>query len=138
MMEFADRDRDGQIMIQTDQPLHYCIQSAVRNDYDYFYHQELEFRKLLHYPPFSVMVEILFQGDNLRTLARETRKFISQVKSQSNEIEVLGPALAPLVRLKRQIRIQAILKAEKKQMLDAVLPEILKKIKAKFILKLYE
>ncbi len=138
MLEFAVRSDDGQVMIQTDQPLHYCIQAAVKNDYESFYHQELEFRKLLHYPPFSVMVEIVFQGDNLRTTARETRKFISQVKAQANEIEVLGPALAPLFRLKGKVRIQAVLKAGKKQMLDAVLSDLLKTIRTKFTLKLYE
>ncbi|MBN2245177.1 MAG: primosomal protein N' [Candidatus Aminicenantes bacterium] len=138
MLEFADRSRDGQVMIQTDQPFHYCIQSAVKNDYDSFYHQELEFRKLLHYPPFSVMAEIIFQGDNLRTIARETRKFISQVKAQSDEIEVLGPALAPLFKLRGKVRVQAVLKAEKKQILDAVLPEILKKIRTRFTLRIYE
>lgn len=138
MMEFTGSRGEGEVVIQTDQPHHYCIRSAAENDYDLFYQQELEYRRLMHYPPFSVLVEIVFQGDNLRSVARESRKFISQVKSRSNRIEVLGPALAPMYRLKGKVRIQTVLKADKKQMLDTVLSEILKEIKFKFSIKLYE
>jgi primosomal protein N' (replication factor Y) len=138
MMEFSGSRGEGEIVIQTDQPQHYCIRSAAENDYDLFYQQELEYRRLMRYPPFSVLTEIVFQGDNLRSVARESRKFISQVKSRSNKIEVLGPALAPLYRLKGKVRIQTVLKADKKQMLDAALSEVLKEIKSKFTIKIFE
>lgn len=138
MMEFTGSRGEGEVVIQTDQPHHYCIRSAAENNYALFYQQELEYRRLMHYPPFSVLTEVVFQGDTLRSAARESRKFVSEVQSRSNEIEVLGPSLAPLPRLKGKVRIQTVLKADKKQQLDAVLPEILKDIRSKITIKIFE
>ena len=55
----AGRDREqGQVILQTFNPEHYAIQAAAHQDYKEFYKNEIEFRKLLNYPPFVRMMKI--------------------------------------------------------------------------------
>jgi primosomal protein N' (replication factor Y) len=75
------------------------------------------------------MAEILFQGENLRNVARKSREFSTQVKSFDGDIEILGPALASVSRVRGLNRVQVILKARRKKELDDVLRKSLKKIK---------
>jgi primosomal protein N' (replication factor Y) len=77
------------------------------------------------------MVEVLFQGENLRSLARQTRDFSSVLKENSKDLEILGPALAAVPRLRGKSRVQIILKSKKKQDLDAALKKTLGKVRGK-------
>ena len=131
IMRFLRKKGDGEAVIQTALPRHYSILCAASGDYPAFFKEELSFRRLMKYPPFSYFVEILFQGENLRSVARQSRNFLSRVEEFSPRIEVLGPALAPVSRLRGKSRIQVILKARKKKELDDVLQRLLKSVKAK-------
>ncbi len=131
MMRFLKKDADAEVIIQTALPDHFSIRQAASEDYMSFYKEELNFRRLMKYPPFSHLVEILFQGVSLRSVARQSRDFLSRVKEASPRIEVLGPALAPVSKLRGTNRVQVILKAEKKKELDAVLNRLLKSVRAR-------
>jgi primosomal protein N' (replication factor Y) len=80
----------------------------------------------MDYPPFSHMVEILFQGENLRNVARISREFRAHARKYSEDVEILGPALASVSRVRGIYRVQVILKARRKKMLDDVLRKSLK------------
>jgi primosomal protein N' (replication factor Y) len=75
------------------------------------------------------MIGVLFQGENLRILAQKSREFTALVKSEAEEIEVLGPSLAGVKRLRGVNRVQMILKANKRKCLDKVLRGSLKKVR---------
>jgi primosomal protein N' (replication factor Y) len=92
----------------------------------------------MNYPPFSSMVEILFQGENLRTVARKSREFSTRVKNFDADVEILGPALASVSKVRGINRVQVILKARRKRQLDKVLRESMKAIKLRKSVWIYE
>ena len=83
----------------------------------------------MNYPPFSFMAEVLFQGDNLRNLAWKSRQFSHQVDKYGNDVEILGPALASVAKVRGMNRIQFVLKTRKRNLLKQVLRESLKIVK---------
>jgi primosomal protein N' (replication factor Y) len=107
-------------------------------DYFSFYREELRLRRLMNYPPFSRMAEILFQGENLRSVARKSREFSTKVKSFEGDVEILGPALASVSRVRGINRVQVILKTRRKKELDKVLRESLRTIKLRKSVWVYE
>lgn len=131
MSKFISADSGSRCIIQTTHPDHYSIMNGATGCYETFFEEEIRFRRLLNYPPYSHMVEIYFHGENLRTLAKKTRDFSSYVRGKAEDIEILGPALAAVSRLRGQYRIQVILKSKKRKDLDAVLRPALKGVPAK-------
>jgi len=131
MSQFVSSENNAELFIQTALPDHHSIGHAGSGNYNYFFNEEIKYRKIMNYPPFSHMVEVLFQGDKLRYLARESRKFSSLIRTHSRNIEVLGPTLAPISKLRKKSRIQIILKSKRKKHLDNVLRNSLKDIRLK-------
>jgi len=137
MLQFLCSERESSFLIQTAFPEHFSIQSSPFGHYEEFFKEEIKFRRLMSYPPFIHMVEILFQGENLRTLARKSREFSSSVRKGTKDIDILGPALTSVPRLRGKIRIQVILKARKRKDLDEVLQPALRQIKARKSVRVY-
>jgi primosomal protein N' (replication factor Y) len=110
----AGRGEDpGIVIVQTFYPGHYSFSFASRHDYINFYNREIGFRRRLNYPPFTRIVCIIIKGMD-RKKTRKAALFISkEIKSKikPNEVRVLGPAMAPLFRLRRNYRYQIMLKA---------------------------
>jgi primosomal protein N' (replication factor Y) len=131
MMRFLREEGEAEAIIQTALPRHFSIRQAASGDYMSFFKEELNFRRLMKYPPFTHLVEIMFQGENLRYVARQSREFLNRVKEASKDIEILGPALAPVSMLRGRSRVQLILKARKKKDLDDVLEKLLKSVKVR-------
>jgi primosomal protein N' (replication factor Y) len=138
MMKFLKSDNKAEVIIQTALPHHFSIRDAVLEDYFSFFKEELKLRRLMDYPPFSLMAEILFQGENLRNVARKSREFSTKVKSFEEDVEILGPALASVSKVREINRVQVILKARRKKELDKVLRESLKTIKLRKSVWVYE
>ncbi len=140
MIRFLSAGRNSELIVQTAFPEHHSILNAAFGDYRAFYRQELQYRQVMNYPPFSCMAEVVFQDENLRTAARRSREFSSQVKKSqaAARIEILGPARAPLSKLRGKNRIQVIIKAKNKKELDAVLKEPLRSMPAKRSVTIFE
>ena len=92
----------------------------------------------MNYPPFSHIVEIMFQGENLRTVARESREFRARIKKEGEDVEILGPALAPVARVRGRNRVQVILKARKRRKLDEILRGPLNSVKLRKSILVYD
>jgi len=103
----------GRVILQTFQPWHYVIQRASQHDFDGFYQQELEYRRQLHYPPFSELIRLEFihlKWDKAREVAETMVAEISEwlVAHQVNDIEVIGPAPAFFARVGGNYRWQIL------------------------------
>lgn len=138
MMSFLGPGPDARVVIQTALPDHFSIRLAASNDYRSFFWEELNFRGLLNYPPFSHLVEILFQGENLRSLARQSRKFMESVEKSLEDIEILGPGLAPVAKVRGKVRVQVILKASRKRTLDNTLKDLMRTARGKKSILVYD
>jgi len=125
MMKFVPQDDQGEVIIQTYFPDHFSVRSAASDDYVSFFKREIKFRRLMNYPPYSHMAEVLFRGENLRNLAQKSRQFSQQVRGLAEDIEILGPALAPVAKVRGRSRIQLVLKARKRGLLAQTLKESL-------------
>ena len=116
----------GEVLVETYYPEHYAIQLAARQDYLAFFERELQFRRLLHYPPFTALASILVRDTKIENAIRWSRHLSAFLAPQeSRGVKVLGPAAAPLARLKREYRFQFLLKAPKRAQLTRVLAELL-------------
>ena len=138
MMKFLASDEEAELVIQTAMPHHFSITQAASEDYLSFFSQELKFRRLMNYPPFSHMVEILFLGQNLRSVARSSREFSEGVRAGAGEVEILGPALASVSRVRGLYRVQIILRAGRREEIDSVLRESLRKVKSRRSVFVYD
>ncbi|MFQ6082579.1 MAG: primosomal protein N' [Candidatus Aminicenantia bacterium] len=105
-------DKKGKVIIQTALPSHYVLRAITNHNYLDFYNQEIKFRQLFNYPPFSHLIEIIFSGKNLRSLAQKVRAFTQLIRNFSQDIQVLGPNFAPLSKIKGKFRIQLIIKGK--------------------------
>jgi primosomal protein N' (replication factor Y) len=105
----------GQVVLQTFLPEHYVIQAASRHDYQAFYQQELEYRRQLHYPPFSRLVRLEYRHrDSERAqataeaLAGQIRTWL--VEEDRRETELVGPTPCFFSRLGGVYRWQLVLR----------------------------
>jgi primosomal protein N' (replication factor Y) len=112
----------GRVLIQTFYPEHYAIQDAVRQDYSAFFERELHYRQVMAYPPFTSLANVIVRDLSLEKSIRWSRE-ISQYFAAQNEsgVRVLGPASAPLAKLKSEFRFQFLLKSKKKAALTKLL-----------------
>ena len=117
--------RKGRVLIQTYHPTHYSLLYAKDQDYESFYNREIGFRKSMHYPPFAGLINVLVRDKEIEKasgaaadLAREVREI---ARSSKLSLTVLGPAPAPLARLKGEYRFQVLLKTgNRKQAREAL------------------
>ena len=116
----------GKVVLQTFASDHYAIQFAQRHDYAGFFEKEVRFRKWMHYPPFSALANILVRSDKLEQTLLWTGKIGKWFESTRNEgVRVLGPAVAPIMRLKRDYRYHLIVKAASREKLNTTLRRML-------------
>jgi|HubBroStandDraft_2_1064218.scaffolds.fasta_scaffold11204_1 primosomal protein N' (replication factor Y) len=112
----------GRVLIQTYYPEHYAIQDAVRQDYLSFYERELHFRRMMAYPPFTSLANVIVRDTNLENAIRWSRRLSEYFSpSDGKGIRILGPASAPLARLKKEHRFQFLLKSPKRSVITKLL-----------------
>ncbi len=109
----------GRVILQTFVPDHYSFQFAATHDYDGFFNSEMEFRQALNYPPFSRLVQLRMDGpkaqeveDRARSMGHDLRKHQQDARG-TEQIEILGPAPAPIEKLRNRYRWQILLKGNK-------------------------
>jgi primosomal protein N' (replication factor Y) len=116
----------GKVVLQTYHPDHYAVQFAQQHNYLGFYEKEVRFRKWMHYPPFSALSNVLVRSDKLEQTLRWTGQLGKWFESTRNEgVRVLGPSVAPIMRLKRDYRYHFILKAASREKLNSTLRRML-------------
>jgi primosomal protein N' (replication factor Y) (superfamily II helicase) len=121
-------DRAGKVLIQTYHPYHYALRHAGAQDYPGFYDEETRHRQNHTYPPFVALASLLVHGTNLiqvREEANELRKELDRANAE-RAARILGPAPAPLARLKNEYRIQLLVKCRNRKELRRIIDAALK------------
>jgi primosomal protein N' (replication factor Y) len=106
------RDRQGEVIIQTFEPDHPILQMAAQQDYHAFYNREIEQRKVLNYPPWGRLILIRFSGNPSVRVEKAADKFRALLPAKP-PFDILGPAPAPLSRIRGEYRFHILLKAAK-------------------------
>jgi len=123
-------DRPGRVLIQTYHPYHYSLRHACAQDYEGFFEEELRYRQNHSYPPFVALASLLIHGPDLgrvRSDSLELRRQLDLV-NQDRKCRVLGPAPAPLSRLKGEHRFQILIKSRSRKHLREVADAALKAV----------
>jgi len=116
----------GKVIFQTYFPDHYAVQYAAQHDFIGFYEKELRFRSWMHYPPYNALANVLIRSDKLDEALRWSGILGKWFEATRHEgIRVLGPAAAPILRLKRDYRYHFVLKSPSREKLNAVLRSML-------------
>jgi len=119
-------DSPGKVILQTYFQDHYAVQYAARHDFTGFYEKELRFRSWMHYPPYSALANVLIRSDKLDEALRWSGTLGKWFEQNRHEgVRVLGPAVAPIMRLKRDYRYHFVLKSPSREKLNATLRSML-------------
>jgi primosomal protein N' (replication factor Y) len=124
----------GKVVLQTYFQEHYAVQFAARHDFAGFYDKELQFRAWMHYPPYSAIANVLIRSEKLDealTWSGELGRWFEKTRHEG--IRVLGPAAAPITRLKRDYRYHFILKSPSREKMNALLRAMLAEAAARKI-----
>jgi primosomal protein N' (replication factor Y) len=127
-------DRPGEVLIQSYFPDHYTFQLACTQRFEDFYARESRYRKAMFYPPFTALAGIMISDHDparAASTAREIGEYLDSIRSQV--IRILGPAPAPLERIKRAHRFQLLIKSSSRATLHNMLERLQAHIEEKKI-----
>ena len=116
----------GRVLVQSYQPDHYVHKFAREHDFPGFARREMYFRRGLRYPPVSVLANVLLVGESLEEVlgaATKLGRWFAQRRPEG--VRVLGPAPAPIARIKRIYRYHFLLRADRRDRLGALLRDML-------------
>jgi primosomal protein N' (replication factor Y) len=119
-------ERLGRVLIQTYAPHHYSIRAARDQDYDRFIRRELRLRQELGWPPYSRMALVRIEGADAGAVAAMAERAAKALRSQVGDakidaMRVLGPAPAPIERLRGRYRWQVVVRSTEAAAMRAAL-----------------
>lgn len=104
-------ERPGRVLVQTYRPEHHALRAAVRHDYETFAAQELGQRRELGYPPFTRLVLLRCEGPDEGATQSCARRLAGHLRREAaGRWPVLGPAPAPLRKLRDRFRWQILMR----------------------------
>src|SRR5262249_6532051 len=92
----------GIVVIQTINPEHYAIRFASEQNYSGFYEKEIQFRKLMRYPPFAALANVLIRSPKQEEALAMSAELGRLLDPPPEGLKVLGPAEAPVPKLKTE------------------------------------
>ncbi len=115
-------DKPGRVLVQTYQPDHYVNKFAREHDYTGFAAREMYFRRAMRYPPFAALANVLIQSEQFEdVLAISTQIGNWLAANRPESVRILGPAPAPIARIKRIYRYHLLLKSQRRDALSGLL-----------------
>jgi primosomal protein N' (replication factor Y) len=118
----------GEAVVQTIYPDHYSIQLACRQDYAAFFERELHFRKAMRYPPAVALINAVVRARTFTAAMDDASAIVQQLREQDPSLKhfrVLGPAPAPLGKLRGEYRAQFLIKGTNRRRMREALVRIL-------------
>ena len=105
----------GEVIVQTYNPEHYAVCTAMRQDYKAFYAQEIELRRELFYPPFSRLVKLLFHDTSRERAWNNAQSFVTAAQKDcagQARCPVIGPSPALIARERNEYRFIVLIKTD--------------------------
>jgi primosomal protein N' (replication factor Y) (superfamily II helicase) len=123
-------ERPGEAIVQTIYPDHFSIQLACRQDYAAFFEREMKFRSAMKYPPQVSLINTIVRARTYTAAMDDAAVVVQQLRQldqRNGEFRVLGPAPAPLGKLRGEYRAQFLMKSTNRRRMREVLLGVLAK-----------
>ncbi len=115
------QDLAGEVVLQSHMPDHYALEFALEQSYEGFFAREIEHRRTMSYPPRAALINLVFHSRVASEAEEHSRAVAGAVRRRaSGRYLVLGPARAPLARLRQDHRFQVLLKGPRAPMREEV------------------
>ena len=120
-------EQPGQAIVQTLYPAHYSVQLACRQDYAAFYDRELHFRRTMRYPPLLSIVNVIVRSRTVAGAMDDAADIAQRLRQAASDrgFRVLGPAPAPLGKLRGEYRAQLLIKGTNRRRMREALQSVL-------------
>jgi primosomal protein N' (replication factor Y) len=106
-------EKEGEVLIQTENPQHFVLQQVLRNDYETFYNRELELRKKSQYPPFTRLALVEAKSEKEERARGAINDFHKALRKFEKYVLIMPPGEAVLAKLKGEYRYQILIKSFK-------------------------
>lgn len=106
-------DEKGMVVVQTYSPDNYSVTAAAEYDYEKFYNEEIEIRKMMSYPPFGDIIQIVFADedeDRALECARDFCDEICGIMGEGFRNSILGPGQAHISKIRGRYRFRVLIK----------------------------
>ncbi len=115
-------EQPGEAIVQTLYPTHYSIQLACRQDYPAFFEKEIAFRTAMRYPPLVFLINVVVRSRTFAGAMDDAADLVARLRQGSSRaFAVLGPAPAPLGKLRGEYRAQFLVKGtNRRQMRESL------------------
>lgn len=127
-------DSPGEVVLQTFQPDHPAVRLAAQHDYESFYAEEIREREEVGYPPFARLVSVRVHAGAEDEARRATQALADTARRHQSvrdgAVQVLGPAPAPLARLRGRYHYRLLLKSPERKLLRSVTAHLAARIEA--------
>ncbi len=108
----------GIVLIQTINPDHYAIRCAAAQNYEAFYSKEIEFRRMMAYPPYAALANVIVRGAREEEALARSTALARLLQPPAEGLRVIGPAAASIARVKNEYRYQMLLKSASRKLLN--------------------
>ena len=115
----------GEAIVQTLYPKHYSIRHACRQDYNAFYNDEITFRRGMKYPPVVALINAVVRARTREGAMDDAGELVNALRAGGEPYRVLGPAPAPLSRLRGEHRAQLFIKGSNRPAMRQALQQVL-------------
>jgi len=103
----------GRVVVQTYNPQHFVVEAAWTLDYERFYREEIRLRQILRYPPFVRLINLVVTHPSGEVAGEVAGRLAARLRGDG--LEALGPAPAPIPRIRGQSRWQVLCKVAEPQ-----------------------
>jgi primosomal protein N' (replication factor Y) len=119
------------VIVQAFDPDHHAVRAACDHDYEGFAREELRYRRNLHYPPYSALALLVFRDADFEKAGAAAARIAAGLRSSGRQdVQILGPAPAPLERLRGQWRVQVLIKGAQRAAVQAAVHDATARIEA--------
>lgn len=126
-------EKGGRVLVQTLAPEDLTIQAAVQHDFERFAAKEIPEREAFGYPPFRALARIVIRGESKThsgSFAHQVGETLRQMaEGKSPSVNVLGPAEAPIAKLRGRFRFHLFVSCEDRSLLCELVGCIMKELK---------
>lgn len=124
-------ERGGRVLVQTYSPDHPAIQAAAGHQFEDFARQELPLREKFGYPPYSSLIRLIVRGDVEDATAAFAQRLVDELATlvaDSVSYRVLGPAPAPITRVREKYRFHLLLVTDELSQLSEPLEQLIQQL----------